>query len=107
MSNSFPAEIVVDETATGVVYRLPRRPLGSYRYLGLAWIILGGILLSICILPVTEFIQALRGAIPPAQGLAWLFACTVAGLFAVGGMAIMRFGFLILAGHSEIALRDG
>jgi hypothetical protein len=107
MSNSFPAEIVVDESPTGVLYRLPRRPLGAYRYFRLAWILLGSVLLIVAFVPICKFIEAVRGAIPPGQDLAWLFACIVAIGFAVGGIAIMRFGFLILAGHSEVALRDG
>lgn len=107
MSSSFPAEIDFDETPAGVLYRLPRRPLGAYRYFGLPWIFLGAILLGVCLVPAWKLIQAFRGAVPPGEGLAWLFACIAAAGFAVGGMAVMRFGFLIWAGHSEVALRDG
>jgi hypothetical protein len=59
------------------------------------------------VFPVWKIIQAFRGQIPPDQGLLWLGGFMIGAFFCVVGCHVLPVGLFILAGHSEIELRDG
>jgi hypothetical protein len=107
MSAPLPPEVTVTELPTGVHYRLPPRPLGTYRYVGLALFILGLVLCSVPLIPAWQVVRAIRQEIPDDQGMLWLFAAAFCFLFLRAGLALAHVGLFILAGHSEIELRGG
>src|SRR5262245_7072486 len=107
MSAPLPSEVTVTELPTGVHYRLPPRPLGPYRYAGLALFILGLVLGGVLLLPAWQVVRALRQEIPDDQGMLWLFAAAFCALFFRAGLSLAHVGLFILAGHSEIELLGG
>jgi hypothetical protein len=98
---------VVTELPAGVRYRLPLRQLGPYRLVGLALVVCGLVLCSAPIVPAWEVFQALGQQIPAGSGLLWLGACILGAVLCKAGLRILAVGLFILAGHSEIELRDG
>lgn len=107
MQDPLPIDIIVTETVRGVHYRLPPRQLGPYRYVGLALFMLALMLCSVLLFPAWKVIQSLRHPGPADEGMMWLMLTAFCFVFVVGGMALARIGLLILAGHSEVELRDG
>jgi hypothetical protein len=105
MGPMLPPEVLVSELG-GVRYSLPPRQLGAYRYVGLALLIPG---LMLCAIPgyaawrIGE--AMLQGA--GEHVILWLGAFTI-GMFCFSlGWALARTGLFVLAGQSEIELRDG
>lgn len=106
-STSLPGEINVTERTTGVQYRMPRRQLGAYRYVGLTLLILAMLLSALPILPLFYVIEGLRGQLSPERTLLWLGGLLISELACRLGLAVLSAGSFLLPGHSEIELRDG
>jgi hypothetical protein len=107
MDNPIPPEVVVTELPTGVNYRLPPRQAGAYRLVGLALLVLGLIMIGGPALPTWKFIQAIWHQIPAGEGLLWLGVWILSFPVCLAGFYITPVGLFILAGHSEIELREG
>src|SRR5947207_653023 len=106
MSASFVPEWEVTELPTGARYRLPRRRLGPYHFVGLALLIFGLLLCSAPVIPTWKIIQATRDKIPADDGLLWLGGWMLATLPFRAGLHVVPVGLFILAGHSEIELSE-
>lgn len=99
MSTPLPSQVTVTELPQGVHYRLPLRPLGHWRWVGMALMLVGAVLCAAPALPVSK--------VAMGEDAAWLLALLPALLAVKGGIVLGQVGLLILAGHSEIRLDAG
>ncbi len=106
MNAPLPPEVRVSEDFRRTRYRLPLRPLGAWHGAGLALLLFG---LALAALPFSVAARALSIAAGPGPGDAgpWFLATVPSLLALVIGAPLARIGLLILAGHSEVELRDG
>src|SRR5215813_5807060 len=96
--------IEVIETDDGVRYQLPLRPLGKYRPFGLILIAFG---LVLALAPTWGLSGVARGIFGNQGNAAILF--TILTLlfdvpFLLAGFALIAFGFVLVAGRSEIEI---
>ena len=106
-SHTLPAEVKVIELPRGVHYRLPLRPLGPWRLVGIAATMLAAILASLPLFCVYRVIHATVLHGDAGTAMFWFFAGIPALLGLKGGIVLGKLGVLILAGHSEIELQNG
>lgn len=100
MNAAWPQEIEVRELMpNGARYVLPGRPVGWLRYIGLFPLIFGACLGGFAI---SWMLMAVRGA----SGIGGILFMLFGGPLACAGLAMMVIGVLVIAGHTEIELRD-
>ena len=103
---ALPPEVRFDATPDGGRYRLPRRPLGWLRLLGLVPIGFGLLMLG----GLGAFIGPIFGGLFNASGgFNWGSLIFVAMMvpFVLGGVTPMLLGLWVMAGASDIVVRDG
>ena len=103
---ALPPEVRFDATPDGGRYRLPRRPLGWLRLLGMVPIgfgvlMLGG--LGTFFHPFTSGMFKASGGFNPAS----LIAVAILVPFVLGGVTPILLGLWLIAGASDIVLRGG
>src|SRR4051812_32785044 len=96
MHDPLPWDVLLGELPDGFHYQLPPRQLGRLRFAGLFLILSGltggGLLLA---------------ALPYAAGIGWPALVVLGVAVLAGARAVVRLGFLIHCGHSQIHLRRG
>jgi hypothetical protein len=109
MSITLPHEIEVRELADGgILFRLPRRPTGKWRWVAVLPIVIG---LLIASFPIQGIIFFLTVGDRPKDELFWFgifgpLGCHGPICFPLGGFLIFK-GLCGLYGHCEILIRDG
>jgi hypothetical protein len=105
MPCTLPAEIAVTKRE-GVHYRLPPRELGACRFVGLPLLIPA---LILCVIVCYAAWQIVEGLLQAAgvQALLWLGGLMIGIGFLALAWRLACVGLFILAGRSEIELRDG
>ncbi|HEY7329624.1 MAG TPA: hypothetical protein VH592_18440 [Gemmataceae bacterium] len=104
---TLPSAIDVSDSFDGEVrYRLPQRPIGRLRYVGLLPMAIGLFIVSWPILGIVFFLTAVPA---PAGGLFWFAVLGPLLMFGpvcfpLGGFIVFK-GLLIVTGHTEISLR--
>jgi hypothetical protein len=94
--------IEVSESADGVKYRLPLRPLGSYRWLGVFLILFG---IAMAALPTWGMSGMFQGILGLQGNVAWVFAIVTLLFdvpFVLAGLAMIAFGLLLIHGRSSL-----
>jgi hypothetical protein len=104
---TLPPEIEVTELPDrGVRYRLPGRPIGRLRLIGLVPIAFGAVFAGIALVWTMASARALFGPGGPPAWFGWLFV--LFGVpFIVAGVSMAGLGLLILAGRSDVEVRGG
>jgi hypothetical protein len=109
MAFNLPDEIEVSELADGgLLFRLPRRPTGNWRWLGIVPLVAGVLVASFPIIGIFFFLTV--GG--PPKGEPFWFAifgplgCHGPVCFPLGGYLVFR-GLCGLYGHCELLVRDG
>jgi hypothetical protein len=96
MRDPLPWDVLLGELPDGFHYQLPPRQFGRLRFVGLFLILSGltggGLLLA---------------ALLHAGGVAWPILAALAVVVLAGAHSVIRLGFLIHCGHSQIHLRRG
>jgi hypothetical protein len=109
MPFQLPDEIEVDELADGrLLFRLPRRPTGKWRWTAVGPLVLG---LLITGFPIVGIIFFLSVGVPPKGELLWFsifgpLVCPGSFCFPLGGYLVCK-GLTILYGHCEIWVGEG
>lgn len=107
MSEALPSEIEVNELAGGAYYRLPRRQLGGFRWLGV-FLVLFGLFFAGAAIAWKVFMVGIfwGGGNNAFDWIGILFA--LLGIpFVLAGLAVVGAGLAILIGRSEIEVQDG
>ncbi len=103
---ALPPEVRFEATPDGGRYRLPRRPLGWFRLLGLVPIGFGVLMLGGLGAFIGPFTSGMFNA---SGGLDWgslMFAAFLVP-FVLGGVTPILLGLWLIAGASDIVVRDG
>lgn len=103
MSDSFPAEIRVSESDTGVVYRLPRRMLGCTTIGGLVVLLLG---LLACAASAGVFVLAALTAKHGSLAMGILVGVVIGLPFVLLGLFLCLLGLWLSIGHTVIRLEN-
>lgn len=103
---NFSPEMQVTETHEGVRYRLPARPLGQLRVLGLVPIALGLTFSGTgTFFAVTAIAGLFTGQGGWGSGFSAIMPLVIGGMFAFGGLIPMRIGLFVLGGRCDVELR--
>jgi hypothetical protein len=105
--STLPSAIGVSESFDGeVCYRLPQRPIGLLRYMGLVPMAAGLVIASWPILFIVFFLMIGQGVRGEQFWFLVLGPLAMLGpfCFPLGGFLVFR-GLLLFAGHTEIAIR--
>jgi hypothetical protein len=109
MAFQLPEEIELRELADGgLLFRLPRRPTGNWRWTAVAPLVFGMLVASF---PLIGIIFFLTVAGPPKGEILWFaifgpLGCHGPICFPLGGYFVFR-GLCVLYGHCELLVRDG
>src|SRR5262245_23844388 len=109
MPSQMPDEIEVNELADGgILFRLPRRPTGNWRWAAAVPLVFG---LLVASFPIMGIIFFLTVGEPPKGEMLWFaifgpLGCHGPICFPLGGYFVFK-GLCGLYGHCEILVRDG